>query len=173
MSDDRGRQPEQAMATDDQDRNHMDPSTPGDGSIRRAQATDPLADALVRREEEFRRFLVSVVTPAFDELRASFRAAGKEARATVTTRPGRPAEATITVSHLGEVEFFCTIRADISADQATVLKRRPAPAAGSGHGPVTVVEAVLNHSARQSNATGITRAEVVSSIRNDYWMLFQ
>ena len=34
---------------------------------------------------------VSVVTPAFDELRASFRAAGKEARAEVTTRPGRPA----------------------------------------------------------------------------------
>lgn len=161
------------MATDDQDREReqANASTAGGGTVRRSQATDPLADALVRREEEFRRFLVSVVTPAFDELRASFRAGGKEARATVTTRPGSPAEATITVSHLGEVEFFCTIRADISPDQATVLKRRPAPASGAGHGPVTVAEALLNQSERQSNATVITRAEVVSSIRTDYWML--
>lgn len=162
------------MAIDDQDRDQEQTgsSNPG-GSVRRGQATDPLADALVRREEEFRRFLVSVVTPAFDELRASFRAAGKEARATVTTRPGRPAEATITVSHLGEVEFFCTIRADISPAQATVLKRRPAPAAGSGDGPPTVVDALLNHSEGQSNATVITRAEVVSSIRTDYWRLLK
>lgn len=140
-------------------------------SGRLGQATDPIQDALVRREEEFRRFLVSVVTPAFDELRAAFRADGKEARAEVTTRPGRPAEATITVSQLGEVEFFCTIRADISPTQATVYKRRPTP--GSEPGTVTVTEALLNASPHQSNATVITRAEVVTSIRTDYWRLFR
>jgi hypothetical protein len=140
-------------------------------SGRLGQATDPIQDALVRREEEFRRFLVSVVTPAFDELRAAFRADGKEARAEVTTRPGRPAEATITVSQLGEVEFFCTIRADISPTQATVYKRRPTP--GSEPGTVMVTEALLNASPHQSNATVITRAEVVTSIRTDYWRLFR
>lgn len=159
------------MVTNDSDRDQAGPAPPGGGAARRGQAIDPLADALVRREEEFRRFLVSVVTPAFDELRASFRAAGKEARATVTTRPGRPAEATITVSHLGEVEFFCTIRADISPAQATVLKRRPTPPSGSGRGPATVAEALLNHTEHRSDATVITRAEVVSSVRTDYWML--
>ncbi len=145
------------------------PAASGRAANRLGQATDPIQDALVRREEEFRRFLVSVVTPAFDELRASFRAEGKEARAEVTTRPGRPAEATITVAQLGEVEFFCTIRADISATQATVFKRRPTP--GAEPGTVTVGEALLNASPQQSNATHITRAEVVTSIRTDYWRL--
>jgi hypothetical protein len=153
------------MATVD----HGDDQKPGARSGRRPQATDPTQDALVRREEEFRRFLVSVVTPAFDELRASFRAAGKEARAEVTTRPGRPAEATITVSSQGQVEFFCTIRAAISPEQATVLKRRPVPDPTGG--APAIEESLLAHSEPQSNATLITRAEVVASVRTDYWIL--
>lgn len=153
------------MTAEDQ----ANPAGAGRRSGHLGQATDPVQDALVRREEEFRRFLVSVVTPAFDELRAAFRADGKEARADVTTRPGRPAEATITVAQLGEVEFFCTIRADISPTQATVFKRRPSP--GSEPGGVIVTEALLNANAQQSNATVITRAEVVTSIRSDYWRL--
>lgn len=136
----------------------------------RPQATDPVRDALARREEEFRRFLVSVVSPAFDELRTFFRTAGKEARAQVTTRPGRPAEATITVSDRGQVEFFCTIRAAITPEQATVLKRRPVPGGASGAEAV-VEETALGPSEARSNATLITRAEVVSAVRTDYWVL--
>lgn len=136
----------------------------------RPRATDPVRDAFARREEEFRRFLVSVVTPAFDELRTSFRAAGKEARAQVTTRPGRPAEATITVSSQGQVEFFCTIRAAVSPEQATVLKRRPVPGSGSG-AEATVEETLLGPSEARSNATLITRSEVVVAVRTDYWVL--
>ena len=151
----------------------VDPSNlphPGSRLGARPQATDPVRDALVRREEEFRRFLVSVVTPAFDELRTFFRTAGKEARAQVTTRPGRPAEATITVSDRGQVEFFCTIRAAISPQQATVLKRRPIPGVGSDEEAV-VEETLLGPSEDRSNATLITRAEVVSAVRTDYWVL--
>ncbi|MDQ3692791.1 MAG: hypothetical protein M3464_04090 [Chloroflexota bacterium] len=154
------------MAAGDQ----SNPSRPKSSPLRRVRATDERQDAAVRREEEFRRFLVSVVTPAFDELRAVFRASGREARAKVTTRPGQPAEATITVSHRGEVEFFCTIHAAISPEQATVLKRRPVPGAVR-EDPPAVEEALLNHSEHQSNATIITRAEVVVSIRTDYWVL--
>ena len=150
----------------------VDPSNlPHQGSRlgARPQATDPVRDAFVRREEEFRRFLVSVVTPAFDELRTFFRTAGKEARAQVTTRPGRPAEATITVSDRGQVEFFCTIRAAISPEQATVLKRRPVPCDSDVE--AVVDETVLGPSEARSNATLITRAEVVSAVRTDYWVL--
>lgn len=157
------------MAADE----HGDAFGPGARPGRRVRATDPVQDALVRREEEFRRFLVSVVTPAFDELRASFRAAGKEARAVVTTRPGRPAEATITVSNLGQVEFFYTIRATISPEQATVLKRRPVPSADAKAMSPTVADALLGHSEQQSNATVITRSEVVASVRTDYWLLYR
>jgi hypothetical protein len=135
----------------------------------RPRATDPVQDALVRREEEFRRFLVSVVSPAFDELRSSFRADGKETRAEVTTRPGRPAEATITVGTQGQIEFFYTIRAAISPQQATVLKRRPVPDRASNS--VAVEETLLGHSEDRSNATLLTRAEVVASVRTDYWVL--
>lgn len=144
---------------------------PRPGSARRPLATDAAHDAIVRREEEFRRFLVSVVTPAFNELRAGFRASGREARAEVTTRPGRPAEATITVSHEGRVEFFCTLHAAITPTQATVRKRRPVPSTGSAGSEATIEEAILNHTEQQSNSTVITRAEVVASIRTDYWML--
>lgn len=144
------------------------PANPGH---HRQQATDPIADAIVRREEEFRRFLVSVVTPAFDELRAEFRAAGREARSQVTTRPGRPAEATITVSNLGEPEFFCTVHAAMTPAQATVLKRRPVPPAPATDDPPEVQSTTLNPTEAQSNATAITRADVVLSVRTDYWVL--
>jgi hypothetical protein len=155
------------MATGDQSNQNR----PRPGAFRRPQATDPEQDALVRREEEFRRFLVSVVAPAFDELRGTFRASGREARSEVTTLPGRPAEATITVSHLGEVEFFCTIHATISPEQATVRKRRPVPLSIKSGAFTEVEDALLNHSEQQSNATAITRAEVVASVRTDYWVL--
>ena len=140
--------------------------SPGEGPGSRPGATDPIQDALVRRQEEFRRFLVSVVGPAFAELRTEFRAAGREVRINPATSPGAAAEATILVSHQGRPEFFCAVRAAVTPERAVVVKRRsvPDPAGGAREeeAPLLGVPGPAN------DARTITRAAVVASVRADY-----
>ena len=133
--------------------------------MRRPGATDPIEDALVRRREEFRRFLVGVVAPAFAELRAAFRAEGRTVRVDVGTRPGAPAEATIAVAFEGRPEFTCTVRAAIAPERAVVLKRRPVPTPA---GPREEEAPLLGVAGPASDCRAITRAQVVASLRADY-----
>ena len=149
----------------------MDTSRQGDaGSLdgrmpRRLGATDPAEDARERRREEFRRFLVSVAGPAFAELRAWLRADGRDVRLVPGTQPGGPAEATIAVSHRGEPEFACALRAAVTPERAVVLKRRPVPSPAG----VREEEApLLAAGGPASDARAVTRAEVVASVRADY-----
>lgn len=136
---------------------------------RRPGALDPTADALARREEEFRRFLVSVVGPALLEMRAVFKAEGCDVRIGPTSLAGRPAEASIDVSRDGRPGFSYAVRAEIVPERAVVLKRRTVPDPGAGSGATrTEEEPLVAGTAHASDARAITRAEVVASVRADY-----
>ena len=134
-----------------------------------AAAVDPVHDGMVRRQEEFRRCLVGVVAPALEELRAAFRAEGRQARVGVRTSPGAPAEATIVVSHEGRPEFACTVRAAITPERAVVLKRRTVPTPPGEPAEAREEEApLLGVGGAASDARSVTRADVVASVRADY-----
>ena len=130
-----------------------------------AAAVDPVHDGLVRRQEEFRRCLVGVVAPALEELRAAFRAEGRQARVGLRTSRGAPAEATIVVTHEGRPEFACTVRAAITPERAVVLKRRPVPTPA---GEREEEAPLLGVAGPASDCRAITRAQVVASLRADY-----
>lgn len=139
----------------------------GSSAARPRPLVDPVGDAVARREEEFRRFLVSVVGPAFDELRAAFKADGRDVRIGRSAAIGRSGEATIEVGGKGQAAFVYTLTAAIGPERAAVVKRRTvadhaAPAA-------TRVEAtpLIAGSAPASDARTVTRADVVSSVRAD------
>lgn len=131
--------------------------------------TDPSSDALTRREEEFRRFLVSVVGPAFDELRAAFKADGRDVRIGRPAATGRPGEATISVGDDGPAAFVYTVRAVVEPERAVVIKRRTVPDPAAGFGATRFEETPLvAGSAPASDARTVTRADVVASVRADY-----
>lgn len=136
---------------------------------RPSSSLDPVADAIARREEEFRRFLVSVVGPAFDELRAAFKADGHEVRVGRPPVTGRLGEATIAVRREGQADFEYTVAAAIVPERAVVVKRRTVPDPGGGAG-ATRFEAtpLVAGTAHASDARTVTRADVVASVRADY-----
>lgn len=137
----------------------------------RAGAVDPDNDALERRAEEFRRFLVSVVGPAFLELRETFRDGGRDVEIIPYTDQAAPAEATIAVSYQGNPEFAFSVGARIDPERAVVMKRRLVAVPGMSP-QIRVEEAPLLQSAeRASDARSISRADVVASVRTDYWLL--
>ena len=127
--------------------------------------TDPTEDALVRRQEEFRRFLVGVAGPALEGRRAAFRAEGRQARVGVRARPGVPAEASIVVSHGGRAECACALRAAVAPERAVVLKRRSVPTPA---GEREEEAPLLGVAGPASDCRAITRAQVVASLRADY-----
>lgn len=136
---------------------------------RRPAALDPTADALARREEEFRRFLVSVVGPAFLEVRAFFKADGCDVRIGPASETGRPTEASIDVSRPDQPAFAYAVRAEIVPQRAVVLKRRTVPDAAAGPAATrTEEEPLVAGTAEASDARAITRADVVASVRADY-----
>ncbi len=152
------------------------PDRPDGGAAERrreppAGEVDSGNDALARRAEEFRRFLVSVVGPAFLELRETFRADGREVEIIPYTDQAAPAEATIAISYQGNPEFAYSVGARLNPERAVVMKRRLV--AIPGVSPlVRVEEAPLLQSAeRASDARSISRADVVASVRTDYWLL--
>lgn len=155
------------MATRRDDDPNADASRSHSSSV-----VDPSSDAISRREEEFRRFLVSVVGPAFDELRAAFKADGHEVRIGRPTVTGRLGEATITVRRDGQADFEYTVAAAIVPDRAVVMKRRTVPDPGGG-ACATRVEAtpLVAGTAHASDARTVTRADVVASVRADYRVL--
>ena len=133
--------------------------------VTRTRGTDPTEDALVRRQEEFRRFLVGVAGPALEELRAAFRAQGRQARVVVRAHPGAPAEASLAVAHGGRPEFACTLRAAVTPERAVVLKRRPVPTPAGEREEEALLLGVAGPA---SDCRAITRAQVVASLRADY-----
>ncbi len=135
----------------------------------RASAVDPTQDKIARREEEFRRFLISVVAPAFLELRSRFRAEGREVRLAQAASRATPAEASIAIYHDGDPEFAYALRATISPDRVIVVKRRPvlyrdAPTAR----PELEERPLLDPYLDDRDVTRITRADIVADVRADY-----
>ena len=140
-----------------------------EAQARRAGNLDAGADALARRQEEFRRFLVSVVGPAFVEIRSVFRADGCEVRIHPAAPTGPPSEARLEVFRAGRLEFSYAVGAELEPERAVVLKRRTVPDPGGGLDATRIEETPLvAGTVHASDARTITRADVVASVRSDY-----
>ena len=150
-----------------QERPSVGPLPPA--KLSRPRAVDPIQDKLARREEEFRRFLISVVTPAFQELRSRFRAEGREVRVAQGAIRATPAEASIAIYHDGDPEFAYALTATISPDRVIVVKRRPVRGRDAPTAAPHLEELPLfDPSLGDRDVTRITRADIVADVRADY-----